>query len=403
MNPTIAELLAQDISNRIGVRAHASQNFEEALQNVKNGLDSLPCAELVSTTTAFVEPSFFEVHLADGTVEQRHYDIDHIPIESIVGVSVFTKTAQDTDDLAHSIQSMYAGSTDAGVLMLPIDGGSAHAAVRYRADQLRPSVKEGEGISWTIINSADGIKAPMPYPQDDLRASLSDRTAIARLFIAYFYYMYILSCDVPGKIAKDYSKLFAAPTKASETKKGLFNKLRENQFTSSILDSGVAQKLTGENITKLTDAIQAGTLDKTEFDAFFDVVLPVVPDLYERAMRHESADAVLAAANAKLGEVQQRAEAIANSLGIEQNPAGNENYQPRSLEAAAIYIKALGIDSELKASAPEILEVYRLYVEKQAADAQAMQDELGNMVADALDNMGGNSSLAKNLSSVFRK
>lgn len=403
MNPNIAELLAEDISNRIGVQSQAYQNIHEALQRIEDGMDKPPCAELVYSMSTFLDPVTYEARLADGTVKQVPYDIDHIPTELTVEISVFAQTPQDTESLASSIRNTYSGNTDAGVFLLPIDDGTAHVAARYCADQIRSSVSGGDDISWSIINPADGIKMPMPYPYDDLGASLNDRAAILRLFITYFFYMHILTCDVPGRITNEYAKLFAAPNKIEGAKKGLFNKLRENQFASNILDSGIAQKLTGESITKLSDALQAGTLDKDEFDTYFGTVLPVVPDLYDRAMRYEPADAILAIVNAKISEVEQRAETIANSLGIERNPEGDEYYRPRSFDAAALYLAAFDLERNKDASASDIVETYRLYTESQAASAQEQQDLINNMVADKIDEMGSGSLLASLFSDSLRK
>lgn len=196
--------------------------------------------------------------------------------------------------------------------------------------------------------------------------------------------------------------MFATKGKAGGSKRGFFNKLRENQFAANILDSAVAQKFTGENIKKLADDLQAGCLNEDEFNTYFSTVLPLVPDLYDRAVRHESAETVLAAANVKLGELQARADTIANSLGVEENPGEDVRYKPRSLEAAEVYIQALGLLGE-EANAPAVVEVYKQWLAEQVANEQAQQDMISNMVADKISEVGGGSVFAKTLSDAFRK
>lgn len=403
MTPNLNELLAQDITNRIGISAHASSNVPELLQKVEEGISEPPRADLTSIATPFLEPLTFEAHYADGTTKQVPYDIDHIPTEVTVATLVIGSTLQETEDIAFNIRNTYSGNTDAGILMFPIDDAGTCAAARYTAKQLRTPVTERSSFAFTLIDPAeDGIKVPIPYPRDDLRASLYDRSAITRLFVVYFYYMFILENDAPGRIANEYSKLFATKGKAGGSKRGLFNKLRENQFAANILDSAVAQKFTGENIKKLADDLQAGCLNEDEFNTYFSTVLPLVPDLYDRAVRHESAETVLAAANVKLGELQGRANAIANSLGIEENPGEDVRYKPRSLEAAEVYIQALGLLGE-EANAPGVVEVYKQWLAEQVASEQAQQDMISNMVADKINEVGKGSVFAKTLSDAFRK
>lgn len=401
MNSNVTELLAEDISNRIGIPAQATQDIDEALQHSEEGLGDLPRAELVSTMSSDLETLTYEERSANGSIKQAPYDIDHIPTETKVATLIIAQTVQDTEDLAHTIRSTYSGNTDAGVLMLPIDENGTVAVTRYTAKQLRKPVTDRSSCAWTAIEPADGIAAPIPYPHTDLRASLDDRAAISRLLVTYFYYMSILESGVPKIISNEYSKLFAAPSKIGEAKKGLFNKLRENQFTANILDSGVAQKFSGETMSKLVDDLQAGKLNKGEFDAYFSAVIPVVPDLYDRALRREPADSVLAIATSTLDEVRQRAEDIANSLGIDENPEGDEHYKPRSLEAAEIYVRALDLD--MRATAQDVIETYRAYAEEQAAAAQAQQEMISNMVADKIDEVGGGGIFARTISDTLRE
>lgn len=82
-------------------------------------------------------------------------------------------------------------------------------------------------------------------------------------------------------------------------------------------------------------------------------------------MKHEPVEVTLAEAQAILAEIQDRAETVANSLGIEENPADNEHYRPRSLEAACVYLQALGGD--LNATMSDALEAYQGQAAQQAS------------------------------------
>lgn len=187
MTPNLNELLAQDITNRIGISAHASSNVPELLQKVEEGISEPPRADLTSIATPFLEPLTFEAHYADGTTKQVPYDIDHIPIEVTVATLVIGSTLQETEDIAFNIRNTYSGNTDAGILMFPIDDAGTCAAARYTAKQLRTPVTERSSFAFTLIDPAeDGIKVPIPYPRDDLRASLYDRSAITRLLRCIF-------------------------------------------------------------------------------------------------------------------------------------------------------------------------------------------------------------------------
>lgn len=389
MITNIIEILTEDIVKRIGVPARPEYNAEEAVQKIGEDLDSLPRIDLYPIARPLLEPLTFEAHYADGTIKQTPYDIDHIPVEVSVAPMVIASTLQETEDIAFNLRTTYSGNTDAGALMFPIDNNGTCAFARYKVKQVRTPVTEVSSFAATLIDpTEDGIKVPIPYPHDDLRASLSDHPAITRLFISYFYYMYILENDALEKIINDYSKLFTTKAKAAGSKRGLFNKLRENQLAANLLDSTVAQKLTGENIKKLADDLQAGCLNEDEFNAYFRTVIPIVPDLYERALRREPAESVLSAANVKLGEVRGRSDAIANSLGIEENPGDDVRYKPRSFEAAAAYIQALGeLDDE--ASAEDVVEAYKQQLVEQVAAEQvqqnALQEQIGNILTAKLE------------------
>lgn len=386
MIPNLNELLAQDITDRTGTRTLIAPKTIELLKRIDNGEEPLPLVSITSTGVPFLESPTFEAHSADGTVSQVPYDIDHIPVDVAIIACAIGQTTQETEDIAYSVRSTYAGNTDAGVLMVPIDQNGSFAVSRYSAKQLRTPVAEHPSFSIVIIEPADGFRVPIPYPADDLRASLSDRPAITRLLIAYFYYMCILESDVPGKINNEYSKLFKTKSSLGKgvlgnSKKALFKKLRENEFTASALNKSIAQKITGENINNLVDDFQAGHLSRNDFNTFFSTILPVVPDLYDRAMKNEPVDTTLAMAMTKLAETQKRAETIANSLGIEENPAGEEYYEPRSLGAAEIYIQIIAENED--ATMSDAIEAYKYYAEEQAASAQAQQDAM----QDTFNNM----------------
>lgn len=384
MITNIIEILTEDIVKRIGVPARPEYNAEEAVQKIGEDLDSLPRIDLYPIARPLLEPLTFEAHYADGTIKQTPYDIDHIPVEVSVAPMVIASTLQETEDIAFNLRTTYSGNTDAGALMFPIDNNGTCAFACYKVKQVRTPVTEVSSFAATLIDpTEDGIKVPIPYPHDDLRASLSDHPAITRLFISYFYYMYILENDALERIINDYSKLFTTKAKATGSKRGLFNKLRENQFAANLLDSTVAQKLTGENIKKLADDLQAGCLNEDEFNAYFRTVIPIVPDLYERALRREPAESVLSAANVKLGEVRGRADAIANSLGIEENPGDDVRYKPRSFEAAAAYIQALGLLDD-EGSAEDVIEAYKRQLVEQVAAEQVQQNAMQDMFSNIL-------------------
>lgn len=117
---------------------------------------------------------------------------------------------------------------------------------------------------------------------------------------------------------------------------------------------------------------QAGNLSREDFETYFSEVLPVLPDLYDRAIKHEPVEVTLAEAQAILAEIENRAETVANSLGIEENPANNECYRPRSLEAACVYLQTFGGD--LDATMSDALEAYHGQAAQQASYFHSGED-----------------------------
>lgn len=67
MTPNLNELLAQDITNRIGISAHASSNVPELLQKVEEGISEPPRADLTSIADAL-----FRAPYVRGPLRGRH-------------------------------------------------------------------------------------------------------------------------------------------------------------------------------------------------------------------------------------------------------------------------------------------------------------------------------------------
>lgn len=402
----LTEALAKDISDRTGIGATAASSMGELLENVETNFDNLPMVQLLPIMIPFLEPIAYEAHYADGTTKQMPYDIDHIPVEISVLTFALGKTEEDTESLASTIRTSYTDTSDAGILTIPVDSGGTFVTGKYSVKQLRSAPAEYGAFFGTLINPTAGIKVPIPYPENDLHASLSDREAISNLLIAYYYYMHILESGVPERISNKYSKLFEekggfAKSKLAGGKKALFKKLRENEAVASALDSNIAQTFTGETISNLADDFRAGHMDKGEFDAYFSNVIAVIPDLYDRAMRREAVETTLAEATARVAELQKRASTIADSLGIEESSGENSYYKPRSSEAAAIYIQTLGTDQD--ATLQDAFAAYRALADEKAANAQAMQDEMSNQIADKIASKGGGGFLASTIADGLRK
>lgn len=386
MAPNLTEILANDLASRTGIKAAAASSLSEALDNIRPSLDSLPMVQLFSATVPFLEPLTYEAHTSNGTTKQVPYDIDHIPAEITVVTCALGKTSEEVEDLASAIRSTYTDTADAGILNIPVDSDGTFVTGKYGVKQLRSAPAEYEAFFGTFINPTAGIKVPIPYLEEDLNASFSDRDATIRLLLAYYYYMYILESRISTWISNGYSALFKekgglVKGKLAGGKKALFKKLRENEAIASALDSNIAQNFTGETIGNLADDFRAGRMDRDEFETYFSRILPIIPDLYDRAMRHEPVDTVLAEATAKEAELQRRANAIADSLGIEENTGESIHYTPRSFEAATIYVQTLGIDQD--ATMQDALAAYRMAAGEKEVNAQARQDSLNNMVMGA--------------------
>lgn len=391
MISTLVETLAQNIAEKTGIRTVASSNTIEALGRVDRNEEDLPVIFLDTAITPFLEPNTYEAHYSNGTSKQAYYDLDHIPVEVSAILTVIAPTAQEVEDIAFTIRDVYNKNSDAGITMFPISEGGTSVATRFIVKQLRTPVNEHGSFASTFIERADdGLKVPMAYPYADLRASLSDRDAVNRLLITYFFYLTLLESNIPSKLASEYAKLFAQKNdennekkrgkgflnkgkgKLADSKRSLFNKLRENELAANVLDSNIAQSFTGENMGNIVRDFQAGNLSREEFETYFSEILPVLPDLYDRAMNREPVEMTLAEAQAMLAEIENRAETVANSLGIEENPADNERYRPRSLEAACVYLQTLGGD--LDATMSDALEAYHGHAEQQASYFHSGED-----------------------------
>lgn len=391
MISNLVDLLAQNIAEKTGIRTVAASNIIEALGRVDRNEEELPVIFLDYTTTPFLEPNTYEVCCMNGAVDQAYYDLDHIPVEISPILCVIASTAQEVEDIAFAIRDAYNKNSDTGIIMLSVDEGGVSIATRFNVKQLRTPVDEHPSCASTFIERADdGLKVPMAYPYADLRASLSDRGAVTRLLITYFFYLTILESNIPNKLTSEYAKLFVQKNsgdngkerkkgflskgkdKLAGSKQSLFNKLRENELAASVLDSNIAQSFTGENMGNIVRDFQAGNLSREDFETYFSEVLPVLPDLYDRAIKHEPVEVTLAEAQAILAEIENRAETVANSLGIEENPADNECYRPRSLEAACVYLQTFGGD--LDATMSDALEAYHGQAAQQASYFHSGED-----------------------------
>ena len=418
MISNLVELLGQNISDKTGINTVVAPDLTETLERIAENKAEQATIYLASTATPFLEPKTYETHYADGTIKQTCYDLDHIPTEVSVILCVIAPTAQEVEDIAFTIRDTYTKNSDAGIIMLPLEDGTS-ATARFSAKQIRTAVEEFDSCAVTLIEQAGGLKVPMAYPFADLRASLSDRSAVTRLLITYFFYLTILESDIPNKLTSEYAKLFVQKSsgdngkergkgllgkgknKLADSKRSLFGKLRENELAASVLDSGFAQSLTGEGIGNFIRDFQAGTLSKEDFEAHFSDVLSVLPDLYNRAMKREPVEITIAEAQAVLTEIDNRAEAIANSLGIEENPEGDEYYKPRSLEAAAAYINVY--NGDLNLSAQDLFRAYKAACAEKAAGAQQLQDSFNNYIADKISSAGGGGFVANIIADQFRK
>lgn len=415
----LVELLGQNISDKTGIRTVVAPDLTETLERLAENKDEQATIYLASTATPFLEPKTYEAHYADGVIKHAYYDLDHIPTEVSIILCVIAPTAQEVEDIAFTIRDTYMKNADAGMLMFPINEDGTCAAVHFSAKQLRTPVEEFESCATTLIEQADGLKVPMTYPYADLRASLSDRSAVTRLLITYFFYLTILESNIPNRLTSEYARLFVqknsgdngkergkgflgkGKSKLADSKRSLFSKLRENELAASVLDSGFAQSFTGEGIGNFVRDFQTGTLSKEDFEAYFNDILFVLPDLYDRAVKHEPVEVTLAEAQAVLTEIDNRAEAIANSLGIEENPEGDEYYKPRSLEAAAAYINVY--NGDLNLSAQDLFRAYKAACAEKAAGAQQLQDSFNNYIADKISSAAGGGFVANIIADQFRK
>lgn len=209
MISNLVDLLAQNIAEKTGIRTVAASNIIEALGRVDRNEEELPVIFLDYTTTPFLEPNTYEVCCMNGAVDQAYYDLDHIPVEISPILCVIASTAQEVEDIAFAIRDAYNKNSDTGIIMLSVDEGGVSIATRFNVKQLRTPVDEHPSCASTFIERADdGLKVPMAYPYADLRASLSDRGAVTRLLITYFFYLTILESNIPNKLTSEYVKLF---------------------------------------------------------------------------------------------------------------------------------------------------------------------------------------------------
>lgn len=418
MISNLVELLGQNISDRTGIKTVVAPDLTETLERIAENKAEQAIIYLASTTTPFLEPKTYEARYADGTIKQAYYDLDHIPAEVSVILCLIAPTAQEVEDIAFTIRDTYTKNSDAGIVMLPLEDGTS-ATARFSAKQIRTAVEEFDSCAVTLIEQVDGLKVPMAYPYADLRASLSDRNAVTRLLITYFFYLTMLEGNILNKLTSEYAKLFMQKSngdngkergkgflgkgknKLADSKRSLFSKLRENELAASVLDSSFAQSLTGEGIGNFVHDFQSGTLSREDFEAHFSDVLSVLPDLYDRAMKREPVEVTLAETQAVLAEVETRAETVANSLGIEENPEGDEYYKPRSLEAAAAYINVY--NGDLNLSAQDLFRAYKAACAEKAAGAQQLQDSFNNYIADKISSAGGGGFVANIIADQFRK
>lgn len=411
MIPEAVDMIKEDIADKTGANTTVTAVSDELYKPLVDESISLPLIQVIpSIVTSFTSPRFYEAHHADGSITQEAYDMDRIPAGITIALCVAGSDIHQTEDLAFSIRSIYGNDADTNTLMYPLDEEGSYANVHYVVSQVRSQIQEIKHCAITVISPEDTVKVPMPYPAADLRASLSDREALSRLLATYSYYMSILESDVLTKLANDYPRLFAQPEKAvtsilkegkNSAKKGLFSSLRKTLpgvilDATGALDAHDAKSAANESLRVFVSDFQSGAMSKDAFEAYFAVVLPVVPDLYERVLRCEDPAVMMACAQSNLAEIQRRADAIADSLGIEENPGEDEYYKPRSLQAATAYVKAFesGAYGDEEFSMFDINKAYKEVTAQQRAAAETQQQQIADFVTDY--------ALGK-ISNMFRK
>ncbi|WP_296012970.1 hypothetical protein [uncultured Adlercreutzia sp.] len=378
------DAVAADITAKTGITAIgvSTNQLREG-----NAYAECPFVNVLGNCSVDLNTPRYTVRTADGAMASMPFDLNNIPLAIVPVPIVCDNTLDGADDNAEKLRGAYA--TPASIA-IPLATAGTAAIASLQLSQLRSMPADGDPYCTADAQAEKAMVVPVAYPEGHLRVSITDHDATLEMLSILMYYRFTLEANVPKIIQGPYAKI-AGGTK----KRGLFDKVLSASPVGDIL----GQTIPSSVVSKLAADAQNGTLNRAEFEEAFLKALPVVPDLYDRALRHESAESVLAAANGQLAEAERRADAIADALGIERNPGNDGAYQPRSAAATLAYLECL--QSDINATMGDAIEAYR----EQAANEQATQDQIQSAViglaTDKLDGMtGGKASLVMN---IFQK
>ncbi|MCI8366305.1 MAG: hypothetical protein HFJ66_01710 [Eggerthellaceae bacterium] len=350
----ISEGLSEEIERKTGVKTIDVSELESYVDSLENPSDGFPFAFLnLCLSPTFAESDYQDAAMPTGC--RSAFGLDRIPLFVGYTINVFGGSAEEADKAAEAIRRAFPSGTPI-TLSAGKNGLTVSTFFEITQGRQLPEKKDNFFMVCFTNYSKPATIMPATYSNSALDVSLEDHNRLNELLAIYYYYMTLLDMDAPAIIKYNYPKLF-------ETKRsGLFGKKLGDMATSGLSKGlqglgkamseiagadvgdalqGIANSLSDDVIKKLAQDYQAGNLRRKDFEDAFRVGVILVPDLYDRTMRREDLSTILAAINSAIAEVEQRANAIADSIGIARNENAEGAIMPRSKQAAQIYLTTL--------------------------------------------------------------
>lgn len=347
MITTVAETIAQDIEARTGILASTISDPNE-LNSVSLDPDNFPQVFIYAGAFSNIDKVEYVENIAGNRVLNR-FDLEHIPLSIVVVVTIAALNADEAMSASDLIRRTYSPGT---TICIPSAIGNGPTEVPFVFNQLRQAPQQaGETFGVLIYPESGPITVPIPFNADALNFAYSDRETFKELLSAFCYYEEHSYRVLVNATFGSYENLFA-------TKKSFFDK---------VFSKG----------DPISEKLKNGTLTQTEFNNSFKTIVPLVPNLYERAISREPVSVTEGVLNQNLDEMERRANIIGDALGIERNKEG-QTHGPRSADAAELYMDIISRNQD--ATMDELVNAFK----SKKAESDAVIDDVFNGITNAI-------------------
>lgn len=364
----VTSAIEQDINAKTGLKVFTGSNIDEMLAACNT--NDLPAA-FIFTGIAPAQYTIYSVITPEGTETERSFELEHAPLGITPLVIVMALSAEEADETAGRLRYAYPQGS---IIQVPLEDGD-FLALPFELSQFRDMPKQSGPVFMVTIKPENlPISVPLAYSESDLHISFSDREAFKELIALYHFYR-----------TKSFKMLIDGQLEAYD---GLFKKKR-----------GFLDRIMSGNDT-FNEDFQNGRVSKEEFNQAYRTIASLVPDLYERALRQEPSSSIRGLVENTRNEMERRADLIADSIGIERDPADGGVYEPRGYEAADIYLNTIVTNPD--ATIQDLLQAYQAQASEDSAQFDEILSGATDFITGAMDKAGIKGGSLSDLTDVLK-